>query len=471
MAFCRTVLAQMITCGIIALLGRSLWSRSLTTERARRDSLGAGGALTPCLVNSGNSLVFGLMGLFCILSPIFVNWIGVKKTLIAGTLGWSVYSAALYQNNRYGTEWFVILGAAICGVSAGLYWAAEGAIILSYPEHAKRGRYLAPWLAFKNSGQLTGGAINLGLNATRATAGKVSYVTPLVFVVLQALAVPVAFTLSPPEKTKRPDGCLIVVEDGTPASVQLRELCKTVTTRRIGLLPPTFFSSWLYWGYASTYLTLYFTVHARALASFLSAITGTLACVLFGIFLDSSRLTVKSRIRRGFVTSCGTFTILWIWVLVVQHGFENNPTPSSLDWHSPGFGRAFGMYIMLQTIGNMVQIYLYFLIGTIGDGTLELSRSTGLLRGVESWGQCASFGTSSRYLTALVQIQKFSPFYTTVINVTFWTVSLVSVLVTIWEVQDKKILVESPAAGSEDTEVVPAEAVDKEASVEKAQNV
>lgn len=46
-------------------------------------------------------------------------------------------------------------------------------------------------------------------------------------------------------------------------------------------------------GYASTYLTLYFTVRARALASFLSAITGTLACILFGIFLDSSKITVK----------------------------------------------------------------------------------------------------------------------------------------------------------------------------------
>lgn len=56
-------------------------------------------------VNAGNSLVFGLMGLFSVLSPIFVNWIGVKKTLIAGSLGWSVYSAALYQNNRYGTEY------------------------------------------------------------------------------------------------------------------------------------------------------------------------------------------------------------------------------------------------------------------------------------------------------------------------------------------------------------------------------
>lgn len=138
-------------------------------------------------MNAGNSMVFGLMGLFCVLSPIFVNWVGVKKTLIAGTLGWSVYSASLYQNNRYGTEWFVLVGAAICGVSAGLYWAAEGAIILSYPEHAKRGRYLGLWLAFKNSGQLIGGAINLGLNATKSKGGKVSYATILVFVCLQVL--------------------------------------------------------------------------------------------------------------------------------------------------------------------------------------------------------------------------------------------------------------------------------------------
>ncbi|RSL43056.1 hypothetical protein CEP54_015236 [Fusarium duplospermum] len=428
MSFRRSVLAQMIICGIIALLGPGLWNAN--------NSLGAGGALEPYLVNAGNSLVFGLMGLFCILSPIFVNWIGVKNTLIAGTLGWSVYSAALYQNNRFGTEWFVIFGAAICGVSAGLYWAAEGAIILSYPEHAKRGRYLALWLGFKNSGQLIGGAINLGLNANRSEGGKVSYVTILVFVCLQVLSFPVAFLLAPPDKTQRPDGTHIIVEAKTPAKEQLRMLWKTITTPKIGLLLPIFFSSWFYWGYASTYLTLYFTVRARALASFLSAITGTLACILFGIFLDSGKITVKSRIRYGFIFSAGLFTSLWIWVLIVQHGFEQK-RPDYLDWTSPGFGRAFGIYIMLQTSGNMVQNYLYFLIGTIGDGTLELSRSTGLLRGVESWGQCAAFGINS---------SKFSPFYTTVINVVFWTASLFPALLTIWKVEDR-VSYESEADG------------------------
>lgn len=74
-----------------------------------------------------------------------------------------------------------------------------------------------------------------------------SYVTLLVFVVLQALAVPVSFTLSSPAKTERPDGSLIVVEKKTTAREQVYLLWKTVSTRQIGLLLPIFFSCWFYW--------------------------------------------------------------------------------------------------------------------------------------------------------------------------------------------------------------------------------
>jgi hypothetical protein len=139
--------------------------------------------------------------------------------------------------------------------------------------------------------------------------------------------------------------------------------------------------------------------------------------------------------------SAGAFTLMWIWVMIVQHDLEYNPREEVLDWVSPGFGRAFGVYIMLQTFGNMVQNYLYFLVGTLGNGTLELSRSTGLLRGVESWGQCASFGISS---------SRFSPFNTTIINVVFWTLSLIPALFPIWAVQDKKTFAEADVASSED---------------------
>lgn len=54
------------------------------------------------------------MGLGCVFAPVLINSFGVTNTLLAGTLGWSVYTAALYTNNRYAVEWFVILGAVIC---------------------------------------------------------------------------------------------------------------------------------------------------------------------------------------------------------------------------------------------------------------------------------------------------------------------------------------------------------------------
>lgn len=58
-------------------------------------------------------------------------------------------------NKVFGTEWFVLFGAALCGISAGIFWSVEGAIILGYPEASKRGMYLAVWLAFKSGGQVS----------------------------------------------------------------------------------------------------------------------------------------------------------------------------------------------------------------------------------------------------------------------------------------------------------------------------
>ncbi|KAF5373346.1 hypothetical protein D9615_007462 [Tricholomella constricta] len=405
-SFYRSTLFQMLVVGFIAFLGPGLWNAT--------NSLGAGGALEPYLVNAANSIVFAVLGLMCIVSAIAVNKIGVKCALILGSLAWAPYSSALYQNNRYGTEWYVIFASSVCGISAGLYWAAEGAIVLAYPEHKKRGRYLAIWLAFKNSGQIVGGAINLGVNINRSTGGKISYATLLAFVILQVLAFPASFLISNPEQVQREDGSKVKVDARTSTREQFSILWRTIRSKEMGLLLPLFFSSWFYWGYASTFLTLYFSVRARALASFLSAISGVVATTLLGYFLDSQRLSLKARARYGGTFVMVTFTGILIWALVVQHIYTGK-NPGKLDWLSPGFGRGFGLYIMLNTSGNMVQNYLYWAVGSLGDGTSELTRNAGIFRGIEAWGQCASFGVGS---------SRFSPFYTVVINMVFWAVSI-----------------------------------------------
>lgn len=102
---------------------------------------GAGGQQEPYLVNGANSLTFGIMVFGCSIFAVLANRFGLKPMLIIGTLGYAPYSAALYVNNRYGTEWFVLFGATTCGIAASALWATEGAIALGYPTVKDRGIY------------------------------------------------------------------------------------------------------------------------------------------------------------------------------------------------------------------------------------------------------------------------------------------------------------------------------------------
>src|SRR6478735_6250516 len=169
------------------------------------NSLGAGGAQKPYLVNTGNALTFCLMIISCWFTSGIVKYVGIKGALVIGTIGFAPYSAGLYLNNRYGVEWLVIFGAACCGVSAGIFWAAEAAIAIGYPEPRNRGRLVAYWLSFTRVGQIMGGDIHSGLTVDRSEAGKVSFKDYLIFIALQALRAFIAFLRDDPPHAHRAD--------------------------------------------------------------------------------------------------------------------------------------------------------------------------------------------------------------------------------------------------------------------------
>ncbi|KAI7784385.1 hypothetical protein LA080_010168 [Diaporthe eres] len=173
--------------GLAAFAAPGLWNAM--------QSVGAGGQQTPYQVMAGNAILFATMTFACLTGSIVANRFGLKAALIFGTTGYVLYSAALYANNRYGTVWFIYLGSAACGLSAGIFWAAEGSIMLSYPEPEKRGRYLPYWLAYRNSGSILGGAINLAFNYAGRTTGKLDWRTYIVFVVLLSALAQVFTTL------------------------------------------------------------------------------------------------------------------------------------------------------------------------------------------------------------------------------------------------------------------------------------
>lgn len=134
--------------------------------------------------SAANALVYGLFFLVCILAGAINNQIGLKYGLAIGAVGYPLYGAALYVNSTRAVTWFMLFGSAICGISAGFFWAAEAAIIIGYPSPKDRAFYLAVWQTAKAAGPIVGGAINLSLNANNFSSGAISPSTYIVFIVI-----------------------------------------------------------------------------------------------------------------------------------------------------------------------------------------------------------------------------------------------------------------------------------------------
>ncbi|KIY64858.1 MFS general substrate transporter [Cylindrobasidium torrendii FP15055 ss-10] len=378
------------------------------------NSLGAGGAQSPYLVNAANALIFCLMVVTALLSSILVKAVGIKVTLILGTLGYAPYAAGLYMNNRYGTEWFVLFGAALCGLAAGTFWMAEAAIALSYPEPERQGKFLGLWLTFKIAGQIVGGAINLGVNANRKSPGSVSYSVYLIFISLQCLAPFCGLLLTPPEKVQRKDGIIVDMRPKVPYLQELRAVAKLFLKPKFLLIVPLIANYVYTESVMFTYLSLWFTVRARSLGSFLSGVAAAIAGNLMGRLLDNEKWSLRSRARWAFaITSCCQGSFL-AWNIGNSY-FYRRDLPS-FDWSDPGFGNGFAVFIMQVANFQICYMTLFWLVGEIAETQEEVVRIAGLLRAVESASQAVSYGLSS--------IETFATFYGAVVNLVMWAVAL-----------------------------------------------
>lgn len=383
----RTTLFNAFVIGIVGFLAPGLWNAM--------NALGAGGAQEPYLVNAANALVFGLMGFLCLFGGPIANRIGLDWTLFLGAVGYPVYSAGLYTNNRYGNVWLVLVGAAACGISAGLFWASEGAVALGYPEPGKRGKYMNIWLWFRTGGPLLGGAIVLALNhsAEAKKKGKVEAQTYLVFIALQCLAAPVALLLSPPEKVLRRDGSKVIVRAEKSLKAEFKALWAASIRRDILLLLPVFWASYFN-QYSGNFQTYYFGVRARALIGFVSNFGTLLSSQLMSTLLDYKALKVKRRIEIGFWYVVVWHVIAWVYGWVVQEEYTANPP--AWDWEDAGFVKGFFVLLLWDFARQSLQNWLYYLLATKTDNISELSRFSGILRGQESFSQAISFGLNTK---------------------------------------------------------------------------
>ena len=115
---------------------------------------------------------------------------------------------------------------------------AEAAIAIAYPEPWNRGKALGYWLTYRLGGQVLGGAINLGLNANRDEAGKVSYTVFLIFIALQASGPLVGLFLNRPSEVERRDGKQVDLSIVNHPWVEIKKTTKLFFSKQFLLLVP-----------------------------------------------------------------------------------------------------------------------------------------------------------------------------------------------------------------------------------------
>ncbi|GAD98575.1 hypothetical protein AOR_1_578194 [Paecilomyces variotii No. 5] len=383
----RTTIFNVSIVAICAFIAPGLW--------AAMNGLGGAGSADPYYVNAANSVIFCLQLLVCIFGSALIAKIGLKWAFVFGMIGFPIYASSVYCNIKYNNTWYIMLACVIDGVSSGIFWLTEGAIVLAYPEKHKRGKYLAFWLASRIVGQMVGGAVTLGVNAGNRHKGHISVQTYLIFISIQALGPFVAALLSSPEKVQRSDQSKVIVNLPRNLKTELVAMWKLLCRKEIILLLPMIFQSVFSEAFFSTYNATYFTVRSRALASLVASSCVIVANFMLGFFLDWRKPTLNARAITAFVLIYSFELSLYIYAMVVTKDYEGRAIRPVFDWTDDGFGQGVCVYILMLVGFNLMYDYLYWLIGTVNRDGGDIIRLSAVIRGVESAGQAISYGINS----------------------------------------------------------------------------
>lgn len=129
--------------------------------------IGGGGQVNANAANQANTALYATFSIVAFFAGSIVNRVGIKLTLSFGGLGYCIYVASFLCYNHTANDGFIVFAGALLGVCAGLLWAAEGAIMLSYPAEKDKGKSIALFWVIFNFGGVVGSLVYAPLNCCR----------------------------------------------------------------------------------------------------------------------------------------------------------------------------------------------------------------------------------------------------------------------------------------------------------------
>ncbi|KAJ3065315.1 hypothetical protein HDU98_011324 [Podochytrium sp. JEL0797] len=347
--------------------------------------------------NAALYLCFAIMGL---LAGGLNNIVGPRILASIGGTGFALYSGAQYNVFRVqggdkdapipqSANAFSIFSGAYVGICAGMLWAAQGQICLTYPTESQKGTFFAIFWIIFNCGALVGNTIGTIL-AWPAGAGGFAMSDALyfVFIALMCLGSVVAMLIQPPGTIIREDQSQVAPPPDTNVLKEFVNILKMFTNpHMLCLLIPCMSSNW-YYSYEFGVFGTYFSGRTNGLkAIFYWFMEAAGSWVLGHYFLDNHNYTRTKRAWIGWMIMCGCALAIFGGGAAFEY-VVSRPDFVKIDaGEAPGsFIGPFFLYAFYGMFDAFFQTYLNYLIGSIANDAETLSRYAGFYKGTQSLG-------------------------------------------------------------------------------------
>ncbi|RXG44909.1 hypothetical protein VDGE_03832 [Verticillium dahliae] len=352
--------------------------------------LGGGGQVNPKAANDANTALYSTFAVVGFFAGSFANRLGLRITLSLGGIGYCIYAASFLSYSHTQNHGFVVFAGAFLGVCAGLLWAAQGAIMMSYPPENEKGRYISWFWMIFNLGAVIGSLIPLADNIN-SRSGQVNDGTYAAFIILMFLGAVIALFLVDAGKVQREDGSKVIMMKNPSWKSELLGLWEGIRDQLwILLLFPLFFTSNVFYTYQNNGMNLmHFNIRTRALNSLLYWLAQIIGALVMGYGLDFPGVRRSWRAR-------GSYIVLIVLTMVIWGGgwaWQSKQLPreeakGDIDWTDGGeryIGPMF-LYFFYGFFDAAWQTSIYWYMGSLSNSSRKAANLAGFYKGIQSAG-------------------------------------------------------------------------------------
>eukprot|EP00927_Polykrikos_kofoidii_P037943 TRINITY_DN32159_c0_g1_i2.p1 TRINITY_DN32159_c0_g1~~TRINITY_DN32159_c0_g1_i2.p1 ORF type:complete len:492 (+),score=63.25 TRINITY_DN32159_c0_g1_i2:27-1502(+) len=378
---------QVAIVGMLAFCGPGLFNALNGLGRA-----GSSNARVAAVANGCLYCTFAMTSYF---SGAAFSVFGPFPLLSFGGLTYAVYAMSVYFSSTW--EWLPILGGTLLGIGAGLFWTAQGSLMMAYATPSSKGRLIGMFWVIFNLGGVLGGLLEFRLNHDNEQSGAnpTSYFALITIMLIGALAAP--FVLAHPSTVVKEDGTVVIFQEADSPKEELLAALKATSDPFIRYCLPFFLASnWFYTYDFNGFNGQQFNMRTRGLNSAFFWGAQMLAAVLFGRLLDANQ-PVSRRAGGAWIVVVSSLLVSFIAALVTStmvscregsYGWDKG-RPCELDYSEdfPWVLSPMFIFVLLGAADAIYQNFAYWLMSmAAGDNVRKTVMYAAVYKGVQSFG-------------------------------------------------------------------------------------